>query len=163
MNELSQSLEQKGSSHFASLSSRLALFVKPSVAAWVPIPPRLIVLAMVSSSMASRNCPGGPEPSLPSCIDQAGENQGTRVFGGAVAATPFRLTKIRHFPNFCYPISPLTLSFQCLACGLCVAPAATESHDGDNAANGMAHVAKQYNDDLEGSRDQRGRDSLFLP
>jgi putative oxidoreductase len=43
MNELSQSLEQKGSSHFASLSSRLALLEKPSVAAWAPIPLRLIV------------------------------------------------------------------------------------------------------------------------
>jgi len=42
MNELSQSLEQKGSGHFASLSSRLSLLVKPSVAAWVPIPLRLI-------------------------------------------------------------------------------------------------------------------------
>src|SRR5215470_3792854 len=108
MNELSQSLEQKGSSHFASLSRRLTLLVKPSVAARVPIPLRLIVLAMVSSSMASRNCPGGPKPSLPSCIDQAGENQETQVFRGAVGATPFRLPKIRPFPNFRHPISPLT-------------------------------------------------------
>lgn len=42
MNQLPQSLEWKGSSLLASLNSRLAL-VRSSVAAWAPIPLRLIV------------------------------------------------------------------------------------------------------------------------
>jgi putative oxidoreductase len=43
MNELSQSLERKVSTHFAFLIKPLALLAKPSVAVWAPIPLRLIV------------------------------------------------------------------------------------------------------------------------
>ena len=42
MNELRQSLEWEGSSHFAFLSRRLAL-LRSSAAVWAPIPLRLIV------------------------------------------------------------------------------------------------------------------------
>jgi hypothetical protein len=37
-------------------------------------------------------------------------------------------------PEFRHPISPLSLSFQCLACGLRDASSSTESRDGKNAA-----------------------------
>ena len=43
MNQLTQSLEQKGSSRLAFLGSRLASLTRPSVAVWAPIPLRLIV------------------------------------------------------------------------------------------------------------------------
>ena len=43
MNQLTQSLERKGSSRLALLSSRLAFLARPSVAVWAPIPLRLIV------------------------------------------------------------------------------------------------------------------------
>jgi putative oxidoreductase len=43
MNQLTQSLEREGSSRFASLSRGLAFLARPSVAAWAPIPLRLIV------------------------------------------------------------------------------------------------------------------------
>ena len=43
MNQLTQSLKREGSSRFASLSRGLAFLARPSVAAWAPIPLRLIV------------------------------------------------------------------------------------------------------------------------
>ena len=43
MNQLTQSLERKGSSPLAFLRSRLASLARPSVAVWAPIPLRLIV------------------------------------------------------------------------------------------------------------------------
>ena len=43
MNELSQSLKREVSSHFAFLSSPGSLLTRSSVAAWAPIPLRLIV------------------------------------------------------------------------------------------------------------------------
>ena len=43
MNQLTQSLERKGSSRPAFLSTRLAFLARPSVAVWAPIPLRLIV------------------------------------------------------------------------------------------------------------------------
>ncbi len=43
MNQLTQSLERKGSSRLAFLSSRLASLERPSIAVWAPIPLRLIV------------------------------------------------------------------------------------------------------------------------
>src|SRR5882672_4176844 len=43
MNQLTQSLEQEGSSRFVFLSRGLAFLARPSVAVWAPIPLRLIV------------------------------------------------------------------------------------------------------------------------
>jgi putative oxidoreductase len=43
MNELIQSSDRQGSSHFAFLSRRFAFLMRPSLAAWAPIPLRLIV------------------------------------------------------------------------------------------------------------------------
>jgi len=43
MNQLTQSLDREGSSRFVFLSSGRAFLARPSVAAWAPIPVRLIV------------------------------------------------------------------------------------------------------------------------
>ena len=43
MNQLTQSLEREGSSHFGFLSRGLAFLTRPSVAVWAPVPLRLIV------------------------------------------------------------------------------------------------------------------------
>jgi putative oxidoreductase len=43
MNQLIQSLERDGTGRLAFLSSRLASLARPSIAAWAPIPLRLIV------------------------------------------------------------------------------------------------------------------------
>jgi putative oxidoreductase len=43
MNEITQSSEREGSSHFGFLSRGLAFLTRPSVAVWAPVPLRLIV------------------------------------------------------------------------------------------------------------------------
>src|SRR5258707_13294111 len=43
MNQLTQSLDREGSSHFVFLSRGLAFLARPSVAVWAPISLRLIV------------------------------------------------------------------------------------------------------------------------
>src|SRR5258707_6075746 len=43
MNQLTQSLDREGSSHFVFLSRGLAFLARPSVAVWAPILLRLIV------------------------------------------------------------------------------------------------------------------------
>jgi hypothetical protein len=66
-----------------------------------------------------------------------------------VAAIRFDSRKFGTSRIFVIQISLLSLSFQCLACGLRVASSSTESRDGNNAATPWLAGPNNHNDDLE--------------